>query len=435
MSCTRIPIALACIASILSTSAQSSYTEEAHQKALQSHHYVYFGEGRSDSIERARLIEQFYTDQFRHAQDPQAPYFLLMSRDSKIAMGMGGNITAIGSYDWHGMIDGDGFAPYSISIPANHAAPNAFQTSIGNSSLFLTVFGNHEHIGNFKFYIQAKFAGGGSSHYLKLKNAYATAGDWTVGYTLSTFTDPAAQPSTVETTGPNSEPTSRRVLLRYMHSFHNGVTLALAAENPDNTYATNEYTQAGNVYMPDVSGFVQYGWGHNQHIRLSGIVKGIRYRDLVEQRNRYVTGWGVSLSTVFNPCREITVYGSGYTGQGIGNQINDLSLGNNDLVALTTDHGRMKAPMSYGWYAALQYNFSHRLFTTLIVSQERILPKCNMAYGGDDYKYGLYGTANLFYNITSRWQVGAEFNIGKRSNINGDHRMAYRACCLAQFNF
>ncbi|MCM1451342.1 MAG: DcaP family trimeric outer membrane transporter [Clostridium sp.] len=423
------------LASVLGANAQTSYVEEAHKKDLESHKYVYFGDGRADSIEHARLIEQFYTDQFRHAQDPQAPYFLLMSRDSKIAMGVGGNITAIGAYDWHGMIDGDGFSPYSISIPADHARPNAFQTSIGNSSLFLTVFGNHDKIGTFKFYIQAKFAGGGDDHYFKLKNAYATAGDWTLGYTLSTFTDPGAQPSTVETTGPNSEMINRRVLVRYMHSFRNGLTIALSAENPDNTYVTNAYTEAGNVYMPDFSGFVQYGWGHNEHIRLSGIVKGIRYRDLVEQRNRYATGWGVSLTTVFRPCRQLTVFGSGYTGQGIGNQINDLSLGSNDLVAMSTEPGKMKATLSYGWYAALQYNFSHRLFSTLIVSQERILPKSGMAYSGDDYKYGLYGAANLFYNITSRWQIGAEFNIGKRSNINGSHRMAYRACCLAQFNF
>ena len=115
--------------------------------------------------------------------------------------------------------------------------------------------------------------------------------------------------------------------------------------------------------------------------------------------------------------------------------INDLSNGNNDVVAMASAPGTMKAPLSYGWYAAMQYNFSPSLFSTLIVSQERILPESGMAYAGTEYKYGLYGTANIFYNITPRWQVGAEFNIGKRSNVDGDHRMAYRACCLAQFNF
>lgn len=435
MSITRVYAALAMLSAAFCANAQSTLVGEARQQKVQSHKYVHFGEGKADSIEHARLIEQFYNDQFTHAQDPQAPYFLLMSRDSKIAMGVGGSITAIGAYDWHGVIDGVGFTPYDIPIPANHSQPNAFQTSIGNSSLFLTVFGNHDRIGAFKFYIQAKFAGGGDSHYFKLKKAYATAGDWTLGYANSTFTDPASQPSTVETSGPNSEVSDTRILVRYMHTFRHGITLAVSAETPDNTYVVDNTTEAGNTYMPDFSAFVQWSWASSQHLRLAGIVKGIRYRDLVEARNRYVTGWGVNLSTVFNPCSHITVYGAGYTGRGIGNMINDLSNGNNDVVAMASAPGTMKAPLSYGWYAAMQYNFSPSLFSTLIVSQERILPESGMAYAGTEYKYGLYGTANIFYNITPRWQVGAEFNIGKRSNVDGDHRMAYRACCLAQFNF
>ncbi len=443
MSASRLTIALASCAIAAGASAQisshtplpSTYNMEAHENKVQSHKFVYFGDGVPDSIEHARLIRQFYSDQFTNAQDPQAPYFLFMSRDSRIAMGVGGSLVAIGAYDWHGMIDGVGFVPYDIQIPADHATPNAFQTSIGNSSLFLTLFGNNDKIGAFKIYVQAKFGGAGASHFFQLKKAYAIAGDWTVGYAKSTFTDPAAQPFTVETAGPNSKADDTRMLVRYMHPFSHGITLALSVETPKNTYSTNSTTEAGNVYMPDFSAFLQYGWSNNSHIRLSGIVKSIRYRDLAQSRNRYLTGWGLNLSTVMNPCRQITLYGAGYVGSGINNNINDLSNGNFDAVALTDAPGRMKAMRSYGWYAAMQYNFNPRLFSTLIVSQERVLPYHGMAYDGDQYKYGLYGTANIFYNITSRWQVGAEFNIGKRSNIDGAHRMAYRACALAQFNF
>lgn len=435
MTASRLTIALPLLAIAIGASAQSTYTQQAQEQKEQSHKYVYFGDGNPDSTEHARLIRQFYSDQFTNAQDPQAPYFLMMSRDSKIAMGVGGSIVGIASYDWHGMIPGPGFVPYDIPIPANPANVNAFQTSLNNSSLFFTIFGNHDRIGSFKFYIQAKLGGSGNSHAIQLKKAYAVAGDWTIGYAKSTFTDPAAQPSTVETSGPNSKADNTRMLIRYMHPFKKGITAAVSLETPNNTYLTNSTTEAGNIYMPDFSAFLQWSWAQNQHVRIAGIVKGIRYRDLVEQRNRYLTGWGVFLSTVSNPCREITLYGAAYTGQGIGNAINDLSNGDNDAIALTTEPGRMKASRSYGWYAAMQYNFSHNLFTTLIVSQERILPSKGMAYDGDQYKYGLYGTANVFYNITPRWQVGAEFNIGKRANIDGQSRLAYRVGALAQFNF
>ena len=36
------------------------------------------------------MIDLFYVDQFRHFQDPRAPYFLFMSKDANLAMGIGG---------------------------------------------------------------------------------------------------------------------------------------------------------------------------------------------------------------------------------------------------------------------------------------------------------------------------------------------------------
>lgn len=66
--------------------------------------------GNSDEQTKAqahrKLINQFYEDQFRHAQDPEAPYFMLMSRNNKLAMGIGGDLNFIGSYDFDGSQDG-----------------------------------------------------------------------------------------------------------------------------------------------------------------------------------------------------------------------------------------------------------------------------------------------------------------------------------------
>lgn len=52
-----------------------------------------------------------------------------------------------------------------------------------------------------------------------------------------------------------------------------------------------------------------------------------------------------------------------------------------------------------------------------------------------NYKYGLYGAANVFWNLTPRIQVGAEFNIGKRQNFNGMRRWARRVGAMCQFSF
>lgn len=417
--------------------AQSpTMTEEQLQRLVSSHHIIYFGAGEEevDSQQKADLIESFYLDQYRHAQDPRAPYFMFMSRGGKMAMGMGGKIQALAFYDMHGMVDGNSFVPYSIPVQPNKLEPNGLQTSIGNSSLFFTAFGADRRFGNYMLYIEAKFAGAGDMHYLELKKAYATVGDWTLGLAKSTFADPASQPSSVETDGPNSEVDASRFLLRWMHRLPGKWTVAASIENSSLKITATDYYALSSTYMPNIAGFVQYGT-HTQHVRLSGILRNMRYRDLVAGRNEYVTGWGVNLTSCLRPARAVTVFAGANTGKGIGSLVNDLSRGANDLLGRSDRLGKMYAPLSYGYYAALQYNFLPNLFSTVIFSQERLLPKHHSFYDGEQYKYGLYGTANVFYSVTPRCVVAAEFNVGKRVNMDHASRVAYRVGLLAEFSF
>ncbi|MCC8114053.1 MAG: hypothetical protein LIP03_08700 [Bacteroidales bacterium] len=412
-------------------------TQVRQQQIEADEKLIFFGNGDADTSAYARLISSYYIDQFRHSQDPRAPYFMMMSRNGKLAMGIGGDIEANVAYDWHGSIEGMDFAPYLIDVHPDHADVNRFQTYAGNTALFFTVFGNSDRFGNFKFYIEGEFSGDDDGKYLKLKKAYGTVGDWTLGYTKSSFSDPAAQPPTVETQGANACADDTRFLLRYMHDVGKHFTFALSAENPDNAVPdATTYYEPGPVYMPDFAGFVQWGWdGGDQHVRLMGMVKGIRYSNLYLEKNSYATGWGVDLSTVFRPVDPLTVYAAGYYGQGISSMVSDLSFGDLDLMAVRDRPGKMEPPHSFGWYAGLQYNYSPNVFSTVVVSQERILPRNRAAYSGDTYKYGLYGVANIFWDITPRCEVGAEIDLGKRCNQNGDHRMAYRASLVGTFSF
>lgn len=430
----RQGLAIAMLLAATAAFAQSP-AEARHKELLSSHKLIFFGDEneKSDSSAYTNLIDNFYIDQFRHSQDPRAPYFMLMSRNADMAMGIGGQIEALGYYDFDGTIKGTNFIPYEIPIPVNPAQRNSLQSSMGQSSLFFTIFGKNQRFNNYKLYIQANF-NGGNGNYFQLKKAYAIVGDWTLGYANTTFSDPASQPATVETQGPNSEIGDTRILLRYMHSFTPDFTIAASAEMPDDQIAESQYFEPGSEFAPNVAAFVQYGT-QNQHIRLAGLMKNMRYRNLVNKTNDYVTGWGVNLTTVFRPVAPLTVYAAGNYGQGIGSLVNDLSCGVNDLIGLSDDLGKMYAPKSYGWYAALQYDFSSSVFSTVMFSQERMLPSKNAMYDSSDYKYGLYAAANIFWNITPRWQVGAEVDYGKRVNMDGTNRPAYRAGLLAQFSF
>ena len=84
----------------------SATTPTVRQETLDSlvadHHVIYFGDNQKavlpdDSIRS--LIMHFYIDQFRNYQDPAAPYFLFMSRDANMAMGVGGMVRMRAYFD------------------------------------------------------------------------------------------------------------------------------------------------------------------------------------------------------------------------------------------------------------------------------------------------------------------------------------------------
>lgn len=157
------------------------------------------------------MINMFYYDQFRHFQDPLAPYFMLMSKTHQYAMGIGGVVRMRGWYDWNGAMSNSAFIPYDIKIPGDPTRKHWTGSTPAGTALFFSVFGRHTKFGRYQLYIEANFNGYGSRDF-KLKKAYATVGDWTLGYTNSTFSDPAAQPPTVDGQGPNSETSDTNVL-------------------------------------------------------------------------------------------------------------------------------------------------------------------------------------------------------------------------------
>lgn len=414
----------------------ASPAEKQLEAVKKNHHVVDITPNNPvDSTTEKEIINLFYYNQFRHFQDPLAPYFMLMSKTNQFAMGIGGMVRMRGWYDWHGAMQNSAFIPYNISIPNDPTRDRWFGTTPAGTALFFSVFGRNKTFGNYQLYIEANFNGYGSRDF-QLKKAYAVINDWMIGYANSTFTDPAAQPPTVDSQGPNSETSDTNVLVRWMHSFKKNWVVAASVETPDGAIPSQSGLYTGcNDYMPNFAAFAQYQWSSNQHIRLSGIVRGLEYRDLVTGSNHKLTGWGAHLSTVFQPVAPLTVYGAIVTGQGIGSLINDLQNSPMDLVGDPGNPGKMKTPFNFGWYAALQYHYRPDLFSTVVFSAERFLPKDEPTYENLTYKYGLYGAANIFWNITPRCQAGAEYNLGKRKDIDGQHRWVNRVSLMAQFSF
>lgn len=409
--------------------------EEEQVDSLKAHHQItYFGSGtKVDSLKERELIDRFYYDQFHHFQDPRAPYFLFMSRDARLAMGIGGVVRMRGWEDWKGVMNTSGFIPYDIAVPANTKRRRKLGATPAGTTLYFQVLGTNKTLGNYQLHIEANFNGYQSRDF-NLKKAFATVNDWTIGYTNSTFSDPAGTPPLVDGQGPNAEVRTTAVLLRWMHAVNRHWEVAASLEIPQAQVGANDSTtMAQDDWLPNVAAFVQYGWGFNEQVRLSGVLRTLSYRDLLTEKSHSRIGWGVQLSSVFRPVKPLTVYATVNAGRGYASMTNDLLMGRFDLVDEPDCPGRMYAPFAYGWFGALQYYLLSNVFVSGTFGQMNYKPHGQVA--GTTYKYGLYSAVNLFWYMTPRIQVGGEFNWGKRRNYDGEHNEARRVSLVAQFVF
>lgn len=429
------------------TRTPSSHDEDALRKnslvdmmedSLRANHKIIYIDGQPVTITEEhvdslrRLIDMFYFDQFRNFSDPAAPYFLFMSKDAQLAMGVGGCVRMRAWYDWGGAIPANGFAPYLIPMEPDPTNMKRFGATPSGSSLFFRVIGRNKKLGDYQLYIEANFNGYGGKDF-HLKKAYASINDWTIGYAPTTFSDPAALPPTVDASGPNNKLSSTSVLLRYLHPFKKHWSVAVSVETPASAMTLSDSTKKVSDWLPDVAAFVQYAWGRSEHVRLAGILRTLAYRDLVKQKNFNKIGWGLLLSAVGHPIPELTIYGNVCSGQGFESLCGDLQIGNYDLVPDPNLTGVMYAPWALGWNLGFQYNILPNLFTSLTFSESRYFPRKGTS--GSEYKWGNFFAANIFWNITPRIQCGLEFDTGERKNIDGKHRRAQRVGAMAQFSF
>ncbi len=427
------------ISAFPASASQPSLTHQQTKKLIDNTKIIYI-DGKPDSLTQKAVEDSiknefinFYYDQFRHFNDPAAPYFQFMSRGNGISMGIGGAVRMRAYYDFAGALPIAAFSPYMIPIPKSETDRRQLGTTPAGTCLFFTVLGRNSFFGKYRLYIECNFNGYGSRDF-KLKKAYAQFRDFTVGYAPSTFSDLTAQTPMVDANGPANKIAPSNVLVRYMPTVGRWV-FAVSAESPDSpaNYTVDENCAKVRNWSPDLCGFIQYQWALDQHIRLSGMYRNMSYRNLLKEKNYNVAGWGVQLSGVVKPLPQLTGYFSGCYGHGYTSVLNDLLMGKYDLMADPLEPGSMYSPGAYGWSAGLQYNFRPNLFTTVSMGQVRYLPQRKVS--PDEYRYGQIIAANIFWNPTPRAQFGLEFDYGKRKNQSGADGTAHRIGAMVQFSF
>lgn len=378
------------------------------------------------------IVRIMNESQFRYIHDPQAPRFLLMDKQGKFALGIGGYVRATASYDFGGIVDDKDFIP--AYIPNSGKVNNQYQMDASTSTIFLKLVGCSRLLGDFVVYTAGNFRAGGKV--FQLRNAYMSFLNFTVGYTYGGFMDLVAMPSTIDFQGPNGATFYRATQLAYTYKGLKNWQFNASIEVPVVDGTTNDLLSVAQQRMPDFTAYAQYGWGNNSHFRVGGLVRNMTYTSTLSEHASNVTGWGVQASTSFNLSKKLEIFGQATYGKGIAQYLNDLSNLNVDIVPNPEKEGKMQALPMMGWFAGAQYNITPDVYVSGTYSMSRLYSENDYPNSlPDSYRYGQYLATNIFWLVTPNMKLAAEYLRGWKKNFDNSSHQANRVNLLVQYSF
>lgn len=362
--------------------------------------------------------------------------FVFASKNRKFVLGLGGFAKATASFDFGSPIDNA--MDFVVSdIPMNPGRGNGgkIQFSAQTTSLYTNFVFNpgKDQVGAF---IGIDFTG--NNYTPTMQYGFIRYKGFQAGYDETLFCDPSNTPPSIDNEGPNAYPSISTVGLRYTGSWgkQKEWTAGVGIELPQASYTVGNHTRWVSQRVPDIPAFIKYSWDQgNSWVRLAGILRNMSYRDLSKDKNKISTGWGLSLSGKLEilPSQLSFVYQGTY-GHGISSYYQDINGDNLDLLPSVKKEGKLNAAPSWGGFAGLQYNFTSKCYASLSYSHLRVYDD-DSSVGGDQYRYGQYALANVFYDINPYLTWGVEYIYGRRVNMNGTQNHDNRIQTMLQFSF
>lgn len=354
--------------------------------------------------------------------DNGLPRFALVGKDRMFYLGVGAQFLGEGVFTWGDeMPSALDFIPSALT-PSTPGNGSATQFAWQSSSIYLNFVampGTDNKIGIF---FKGSF---NSDKTFKCSHFYAKYRGLTVGRTNSLFTDGDAVPMTIDNQGPNGIADLSLFTAYWTQKFTRGLSGAIGIDAPVSAMTYGPTTKSVNQRIPAIPAYLQYDWGGGSHIRLSGIVRPMQYRDLKEGANAAAVGGGIQLSGNARIVDGVSLQFSGVYGRGLGSYLQDdedLAL---DAVP-TVDAGKMSTVKNLGLTGGLNFAFSPKVSANVVYSHLTNWMPDDAVYDGSTYRYGDYVAANVIYSVNRFVSAGIEYDYGHRKDFNGDGLHANR---------
>jgi hypothetical protein len=375
-------------------------------------------------------------------QQAEKPMFIFSTKDNKFSFAIGGYVNLRASYGFNDIVNNIDFVPYNIPIPGNYATKQRIGMDATTSRVYLKAIANSKSLGRVIIFMDADFRGGNAYSYTpRVRSAYVSFKGLTIGRDVTTFCDLSAAPNTIDFQGPNAYNFRFSTMIRYEFSLWRDIfKMGVAAEMP-NVSATYGNAAATNFAplpqrMPDFPVYAQFSWGKNRqsHVRASAVFRNMYAYDVAREKNTSLFGWGVQASGRINVGQFLDIFFNGVYGEGITPYIQDLTGSGLDFTPNPLNPTSIQTMPMYGWQAAAQINILPRLSISGGYSAVNVQRK-NRYYTEDQYKQGQYIFGNVFFHLTPRMKIAAEYLYGERKDMNGAKNHANRVNVMAQYNF
>ena len=374
-------------------------------------------------------------DGFQQASTPSA---IFADKRNVFSFAIGGDIALRAAYSFDRIVNNIDVVPYDVPMKLTPADKQEIRMDATTSRLFIRGIANTQKLGQVHVFMDFDFRGGASGSYTpRIRSGYVQMLGLTIGRDVTTFCDLTAAPTTIDFQGPNAYNFRFATMIRYERNFlDNHLKAGVAAEMPGVSGTYGETLSAIPQRVPDFPIYLQYSWGENRdsHIRASAVFRDLYLYNKSAKTEDDLFGWGVQFSGNIHVTKYLELFMNGIYGEGITRYINDLMGSGLDFTPRPNDPTKAQATPMFGWQAAAQINLMPNLFVSGGYSAVTVRRK-NGVYNDDMYRQGQYIFGNVFWNLTPRFVLGAEYLYAHRRNMDGLKAHANRINLLAKYSF
>ncbi len=371
-------------------------------------------------------------------QQVQMPSAIFADKRNTFSFAIGGDVALRAAYSFDRIVNNIDMVPYNIPMSLTPADKQEIRMDATTSRIFIRGIANTKKLGQVHVFMDMDFRGGLAGSYTpRIRSGYVQMLGLTIGRDVSTFCDLTAAPTTIDFQGPNAYNFRFATMIRYEYSFlKDHLKVGAAAEMPSVSGTYGETLSAIPQRVPDFPVYFQYSWGKNResHIRASAVFRDMYLYNNARNGEDDLFGWGVQFSGNIHITKYLELFMNGVYGEGVTRYLNDLMGSGLDFTPRPNDPTRVQATPMYGWQAAAQINILPNLFVSGGYSTVSVLKK-NGVYSENMYKQGQYIFGNVFWNLTPRFVLAAEYLYGNRKNMDGTKAHSNRINVLAKYSF